>query len=128
MFQNKADMACTCTFSPGSCVMYMYQGLVQNMLVSRDDIRLAWPICLVHLRSCHRSEIVLQLRSSLRIACIFSTSWQTAYLHTDISEELLGLKTAKRFMYQHVGHNQAAFPCAADNCLLCWAAYTQPKQ
>ena len=67
-------------------MIYMDRGLVQNILVSRDDICLAWPSCLVRLRSCHKSENVRQLRSSLQIACIFSTSWHTVGLPTDISK------------------------------------------
>ena len=53
----------------GSCMIHMDPGLVQNVLVSRDDVHLAWPRSLARLRSCQRAGNVL--RSSLQTVCIF---------------------------------------------------------
>ncbi len=94
----------------------MDPGLVQNVLLSRDDAyvyaRAVGFSYELHAFSAHHGALQ---------AC----SPRTA---THINEELLSVKIAERFMYQHVGHNKAAFPWAADNCLLCWAAYNQAKQ
>ncbi len=100
-------MACTYTFSPGSWIQALYETYccLEMMLMCMHGL-------LAFLTNCmHFQHIMAHCRTA-----------------THTNEELLSVKLAERFMYQHVGHNKAAFPCAADNCLLCWAAYNQAKQ